>query len=198
MKAFLVLISLLFSLQVYSQIASEYKGYKTLDKKIFAEILIPTNKVSELGVFIDEFFSPFSSSGFLNLMGYYRLDISNGKIINGVPNNVSYLVHYLVFYNLTRKISYDCLISEDPSLQKVYQESFLKVFIDICGLPATEAISEKNYFSLWLHIHSFEAPEEEFLAWYNYNNEQVFSNRRERMDSLMLSALLNPYFFIQN
>ncbi len=192
-----VLLSVFLSTPALAQSHSHYKGYEKIDKKIMGSIFKRVQDRYGLANFIDSQFSSFSP-GLPGLMGYYSGDIDKGQMTNGDPNAISFLVHYLIFNEVSLVLADDCGRVDDPLLKDNYHEAFLETFTDVCETPIAEKLSEDQYFDFWGHFFGFMAPMQEFEAWVEKHEASQYQDEAERIHAMTLTLLLNPYFILEN
>ncbi|MCJ8277200.1 MAG: hypothetical protein HRT44_05960 [Bdellovibrionales bacterium] len=205
MKSLIVALLLFCGSAQASEVAN-YKGYLKVSDQLFQNVFDIHNytddsgtnlPIFELGSFIDENFSKFSSS-LLNLTGFYPMGLDHGEMRNGEPNSVSLMVYYFLFHNVAERVSEDCSVIEDPVVVQYYQQNFYTWLRRVCSYSDADELTEADYFESWRSFHAFSAPLEEYQAWVNFHDSQTYSDRSEEVYSLVLTALMNPYTIIEN
>lgn len=197
MKSLIVIAVLLTSLSTQAQVAAQYKGYEKINKVVYQNVLNSTGSVPAMSFFIQEYFSNFNP-GLIGLMGYYPNGINNGEMANGNPNSVSYLIYYLVFSEMAKKLQADCAIIDTPNVKADYQESFLADLKSLCASDLAQPLDDSLMEKFWVHFHSFQAPYDEMLAWKDFINAREFNSSADRVHDMALTVTLNPFFMIEN
>ena len=198
MKKATIIITLSFFCQFSSaQEMSQYKGHNIIDKKVFNNILKRSDRHTNLNSLLGGQ-GYFYGGSLLDLIGFYDPGLNNGEISNGAPNAVSLLIHYLIFSQISTLMSNDCTISEEPNLEIHYQAKFLEVLQEICFTPKDQEVDDSVYLSFWIAIHGFETPKREYDEWKSFIKGQEYENHKDQVRDMSLTALMNPFFFLQN
>lgn len=163
----------------------EYRGF------VAAQNIIAERLMAGPFMFYDYVGSQY---GLLNLMGYYDPNGENA-FRNGEPNAINTLIWQMALDAFAKDMAGHCEGRSRLLLQPLFQSTLAT----ICRWPAPEAQSEPAMRMLWLSVMSYDAPEEEYLAWRDFFLRSSFASRpaSEAVPALLFSILYNPHFLLR-
>ena len=192
----LFVFSVSFNASATDYEGSIFKGYSAINRICYERVL-NQHEFFELGGYIGETFSPFSTN-LLSLLGYLPTGQNDGERVNATPNPVNTLLYHTLFDRVTTHMTAFCSMADDPHKSRNYQESFLPYLRELCAAPLDQPLSDSLLFSLWTSIIGFEAPQSEFLAWKQYLADLDFAHAEDRTYKAIYPVFMNPYFLIEN
>lgn len=164
----------------------EYRGHVEIQNRISERILL--NNPFFLGTYAD------GQTGLLSLLGEHS---SNGEnsFRNGRPNSINMLIWQLVLNGFVMDVQAGCA----GNSKLLFSPSFQQVLRTMCEWPSSSAQSESSMRLLWLSLMSYDAPEEEFLAWRAFFLHSSFAGRpsSEALPALLLAIVYNPHFLLR-
>jgi len=187
MIACLTLLSCFFHPAMATAKVGEYRGY------IAAESLISERLLLEGAPFS---FSTYSNGqrGLLNLLGFYESDGEN-SFRNGQPNSINMLMWQMVLQGFASDVAAHCTNQS----RLLFQPVFRSTLDTLCRWPSPEAQDDATMRMFWLSVMSYDAPEEEYLAWRDFFLRSSYVSRpaSEAVSALILSILYNPHFLLR-
>jgi len=187
---------------VYAQL----KGYALLNTNLRNRLFLSDNKFFIGYPIQEEFF--FAGQSLLGLMGEYVFLDGHNRFKNGVANEVNMLLTNLIFNRISLDIADKCKLSQLPPQPQQPTEPanplpdfnirFTSTLTALCDWPLEPTTANTTLTNYWFTVMSYDAPEDEYLAWQNFANspEMRLKSRDEAVWALNLAIFLSPYYLI--
>lgn len=178
-----------------------YKGYNAinadLNQRVFKNVdiiifLQPSAPLQEIG--------PLSS-----LLGSFSGQGSGNKFTNGTPNATNMLLWNLLMTNLAKHIGEQCDHVRNKTTAYIggqaieLQPIFKNILSFLCpmGKETNAPILDLSQ-TFWLQVMGYQASYDEYQAWLQYvsDNKEGLSGK-DRVEAMMLSLLMNPYYLLE-